>query len=735
MAICMRKWSGGRGLFLLTVLLSVTGLSLAVIEVAPASASGCGAAKPHGDGIGLAPPNGALPAGSAGAFQATVFKAAVIPQAGRRVTFKVVCGPNAGERATKTTVAHPDTGSGAPSAFFTDVDRKGSGTDLISATTTSPAGRTETASISIVWTPPVDCGRPLNKLGFVLALQCKVAKAKPMIETVLQLGQCAVGVATFLAPEAKLAALLRDADKAASVERLAKEAGTSTPVAKFVFDLARIQKKGILSFSQLKQTLEDAKSLPDFFHRVTNLFTAIPSGDVSQVALDVANLTGLGPCVDLLARIVKTSGGSSGAGGPTTPSPIGPGAGAGNGPGTGSGGTGSGGGGTGPSGGAFPDVAAGVFDSCAVVAGGRVECWGDNSAGELGTGSDTGPDCAGACSELPVAVSGISNAMQVAAGGQNACALLATGQVACWGYNHDGEVGDGTTTGPETCEGIACATTPASVVGITNAVQVAVGPLAACAVLATGAVDCWGAGPLGDGTTAGSAVPVAVAGITNATKVSAGGNNGSSGEMCARLASGGVDCWGNGFMGDGSSAPSDLPVAVSGLTTATDVATGYLGGCALLSSGQVECWGWNREGELGNGGTSTSTTPMPVSGVSSAVAIAAGGGYGLGGNACAVLKTGQIDCWGLNAGDQLGNGASTGPDECLDLFGNDDLSCSTTAVPVAGLTAALGVAVNGGHSCAVLAGGGVDCWGDNEAGDLGDGSTTRSDVPVPVTTG
>ena len=294
-----------RRILWLAIPISAAALLLLLLAAGSALASGCGQAKPHGGGILLAPPNGELPVGATATFQATVVEAGVVPRAGREVTFKVICGPNTGQEAPREkTVAHPETGSGVPTAYFTYTDRKGAGTDLISATTTSASGKTETATISIAWSPPIDCGEPLQKLGFVLALQCRLAAAKPLVDTVLDVGQCAIGVAAFLAPEAKLADLLQDVDKVASAEELATDVGASTPLAKFAFDLAQLQKTGIVSFSQLKDTLEDAHSLPEFLRNIANLLGAIPSADVSQIALDVANLTGLGRCVDLLSKIL-----------------------------------------------------------------------------------------------------------------------------------------------------------------------------------------------------------------------------------------------------------------------------------------------------------------------------------------------------------------------------------------------------------------------------------------------
>ena len=162
-------------------------------------------------------------------------------------------------------------------------------------------------------------------------------------------------------------------------------------------------------------------------------------------------------------------------------------------------------------------VGAGAFDTCAVLAGGTVECWGNNNAGQLGDGTSTGPEGVGtcqdeACSPTPVPVTAITNATAVTIGGEttssplfpgstHACALLSGGSVECWGANELGQLGDGTFVGPEVCAQ-SCSSTPVPVSGITNASAVSAGEDHTCALLSGGGVRCWGSnffGQVGDG--------------------------------------------------------------------------------------------------------------------------------------------------------------------------------------------------------------------------------------------
>ena len=168
-------------------------------------------------------------------------------------------------------------------------------------------------------------------------------------------------------------------------------------------------------------------------------------------------------------------------------------------------------------------VSAGESHTCALHGAGTMSCWGWNVIGMLGDGTT-------ADSPTPVPVAGVSDAVQLDLGYQFACALRATGQVVCWGNNSSGQLGDGT-SGTERHA-------PTLVLGLSDAVQVAAGNQHACAVRATGGVVCWGNnsyGELGDGTFDLRSTPVAVAGLADVAQIAVGNSN-----SCARLRSGGV---------------------------------------------------------------------------------------------------------------------------------------------------------------------------------------------------
>jgi alpha-tubulin suppressor-like RCC1 family protein len=343
-------------------------------------------------------------------------------------------------------------------------------------------------------------------------------------------------------------------------------------------------------------------------------------------------------------------------------------------------------------------VTGGSAHSCALAASGTVQCWGLNSTGQLGRAGVT-------LSTSPLLVAGISGATAIDAGSDHTCALVAGGAVKCWGSNSHGQLGNGAASG--------LSRTPVNVVGLADAVAIAGDNYYTCALLATGAVKCWGentTGQLGNGMLSDSAVPVDVEGITTATAITAGG-----GHACALVVGGAVRCWGyNGYgqLGNGTQTSSAVPVAVVDLAETTAIAGGGLHTCALLKGGTVECWGYNGNGQLGNDNLTDTTTPVEVGTIAGAGAISAGGRH-----ACARLSDGTTRCWGANAYGQLGNGTRYGP---------------TTPAPVTGLTGAAVIAAAADHTCAVISGGAVWCWGNNGSGQLGNGTLSLATSPVEV---
>ena len=286
------------------------------------------------------------------------------------------------------------------------------------------------------------------------------------------------------------------------------------------------------------------------------------------------------------------------------------------------------------------DIRAGERHTCVLTAGGGVKCWGNNHDSQLGdgTGNDHGK---------PVDVIGLKTGVAaMSAGWRHVCVVTTAGKVACWGNNHDGQLGDGTRVDRSK---------PEAVIGLLGqAKAVATGERHSCALMASGGVKCWGNnhdGELGDGTRMDRVTSLDVAGLTSGvTAITSGWRH-----TCALTEAGGVKCWGGnheGQLGLGTRSDANVPRDVVGLTTGiTAISAGWRHTCALASDGGVKCWGSNHSGQLGDGTGIDRKIPVDVVMVTGrSLAIAAGGQH-----TCA-MDSNAITCWGENEDGQLGDG-------------------------------------------------------------------------------
>jgi alpha-tubulin suppressor-like RCC1 family protein len=336
--------------------------------------------------------------------------------------------------------------------------------------------------------------------------------------------------------------------------------------------------------------------------------------------------------------------------------------------------------------------------------------------------------------------------------GENfSCAIVTGGQVRCWGYGADGELGyPGVTS-------VGLTDTPASVGPVDlgagyTATALSVGDYHTCAIRNDGSLVCWGFGAdgrlgygsesnVGDKATAGSAGAVNLGPGRTAVAITAG-----AAHTCAILDNGQVECWGYGFNGQlGYGNPANVgdtstdtpglvgPVNLGTGRTAVAISAAIAHTCAILDNGQVECWGYGGNGRLGYGdtaitGNSPGTTPGAVGAVNlgghKAVAISAGGIH-----TCVILDDGSVRCWGFGFNGELGYGsqsdAGDSPTDTPNLLPPVNLGPGRTAVAIS---------AGASHTCAILDNGQVECWGYGADGRLGDGSTadvgdTPADTP------
>ncbi len=363
-------------------------------------------------------------------------------------------------------------------------------------------------------------------------------------------------------------------------------------------------------------------------------------------------------------------------------------------------------------------VAAGHGYSLSLTRGGRVYAWGANDVGQLGVACTSRVRCL-----TPLPLRGLPSGdpvVAIAAGYQHSLAVTRSGLVFAWGDNTSGQLGYGSARGSRVP--VPVAELPSN----DPVVAVAAGYVHSVAVTRTGRVFAWGGnrfGQVGRDGSAATPLPVAVSGLPPDDPVAAVAAGAA--HTLALTRSGQVYAWGDqgtGQLGIITNGERGAPVAVSDLPLSERVialAAGGIDGLAAMGGGDVYAWGDNSFGQLGRLDVGyLSSTPVTVEGLprgDRVTALAAGDYFSL-----ALTRSGHIYAWGQNDDEQLGRG--------------DNLDAGT-AMAVPGQPfgdRVVAVAAGGAHSLAATAGGRVYAWGQNDQGQLGDGTTRSSNVPIQV---
>lgn len=338
-------------------------------------------------------------------------------------------------------------------------------------------------------------------------------------------------------------------------------------------------------------------------------------------------------------------------------------------------------------------VGGGAQHTCALLEDRTVWCWGSNRTGQLGRGNLEEVD------EVPDVVPGLTDVAELAISDDSSCVRHTTGKVSCWGEGGSGHLGDGTN---------ANRGTPREIAGLV-AEALTLGGDHACA-LAGGRYTCWGgnaSGQHGNGTDVGTNRPDPASLLDGFVVISAAFTH-----TCAIRDDGSLLCWGGNneaTLGDGTTESRSSPTAVDAGGRVVAIATGLFSTCAIREDNAVLCWGWGSRGGVGDG-RSAASRPQAV-GIS-ASRVAAGRLH-----TCAVTAGGNVSCWGVGDSGQLGDGASV-------------LRLAPTTTTRAWTMDVVDITLGDRHTCALTVNGEVWCWGDNGSGQLGDGTTTASPLPV-----
>ena len=349
--------------------------------------------------------------------------------------------------------------------------------------------------------------------------------------------------------------------------------------------------------------------------------------------------------------------------------------------------------------------------TCAIGTDAATYCWGNNSGGQVGRPTVLGAELEPPASFFtkPITVAPGFAFKKLATGSTYTCGLTASGEAYCWGHNPNGELGSNNTSD---------SWQPVRVSSDLTFVDIAAGnEHHTCGLASSGRAFCWGLNANGELGVAGmfeSHAPVTVSGGINFTSLSVGGHH-----TCGVTSDGTGYCWGDNLHGQlgvgtiASQTATPLPIA-GGLKFAM-VTAGEAHSCGILVTGSLLCWGADGFGALGNGTDQGDTfVPAPVTSALKFSAVAAGPVH-----TCALDVDGHAYCWGANDAGQLGIGIVT-----PSLF--------TTPQPVVGGLTFDKLSVRGAHTCARSTAGPWYCWGNNQTGALGAGTSTTSGLPVKV---
>jgi alpha-tubulin suppressor-like RCC1 family protein len=348
----------------------------------------------------------------------------------------------------------------------------------------------------------------------------------------------------------------------------------------------------------------------------------------------------------------------------------------------------------------------GTSHSCVKLSDKTTRCWGNAASGQLGNGQLSTTKMT-----IPVSVYGISNAAQISAGGSHACAVLDNGSIACWGLGVNGELGNGI---------IGTKLTPDTVKISGTFTQVSAGYYYTCALKNDGTVWCFGDnsyGQLGDNSTTDRFSAVQVSNITNARQISTG-----HGSSCALLTDNTTKCWGHnnyGQLGDNSTTDRLTPVNVklsdgNNLDNVSSISSNKYTSCAVLNSNSAHCWGYGAQGQIGVGSYNNFNYATLINYSSITFNLIANGPS----FTCGIITDGSVRCWGLESYGERGDSVS----------GNSRITPDTT---VHNISSAIDLDLGEYHACSIDNSSKIWCWGRNNYGQIGFGSST-SEYTSPV---
>jgi alpha-tubulin suppressor-like RCC1 family protein len=342
-------------------------------------------------------------------------------------------------------------------------------------------------------------------------------------------------------------------------------------------------------------------------------------------------------------------------------------------------------------------ISAGDNHTCGTRSDGKLYCWGNNEEGEVGDGSPSGPVYA------PLRIGSFADWAQASAGGNHTCGVRKNGKLYCWGYDNFGQIGDGASTG---------ATSPRRIGSFEDWANVSASYRHTCGVRKNGKLYCWGRdtfGQIGDGDVANDhAAPSRIGTFEDWVRVDAGGHH-----TCGVRANGKLYCWGhdyNGQVGDGADTGATSPRRIGTFEDWSRVAAGLSHTCGVRTNGKLYCWGYGEFGQVGDSEEDLlAESPRRIGSFEDWSRIAAGDSH-----TCGARTNGKLYCWGSDSYGQIGDDDGTHAIAPRRVSSSEDWATVTAGE---------------NHSCGIRAHK-LYCWGRDNLGQLGDG--TDDDTPVTV---
>lgn len=376
---------------------------------------------------------------------------------------------------------------------------------------------------------------------------------------------------------------------------------------------------------------------------------------------------------------------------------------------------------------AWLKVAAGWYHTCAINTDNKLYCWGNNSRGQLGNGL-SGSE---AFESIPTKVNDDSW-IAITTESENTCGITTNGKLYCWGGNASGQLGDGTSGDP--CVGYPYDCSDKNVptkIGEDNWIEIESGLVHTCGIKAGNDLYCWGdnsVGEIGNGTSgvlAKETTPVKV-NEDKWAKITAGWDY-----SCGINVSGTLYCWGSdiyGQLGDGDHGSGTfkvVPEMITGDEAWSEIVSSKGNSnphtCGLSTKNNLYCWGNNETGQLGDGTNCEGSysdscadkyVPTKIGG-DSWQKISAGGDH-----TCGIKSDGKLYCWGNNYSGQLGDGTA-GTSE-------DGYAANKSVPTKIGDDTWIDISAGQDHTCGIKADSKLYCWGRNQRGELGDGTSCIS---------